>query len=125
VEQMVVDGVAEVLVGITVDPQFGQLLVLGAGGVLTELLHDSVTVLPPFTRESIQSALGQLQMAPLLNGYRGRPPGDVEALVTTVLAVTRYARAHLEQLAELDLNPVIVRPRGRGVLAVDALLRLA
>jgi acetate---CoA ligase (ADP-forming) len=125
VEQMVVDGVTEVLVGITVDPQFGQLLVLGAGGVLTELLHDSVTLLPPFTRESIQSALGRLQMAPLLNGYRGRPPADVEALVATVLAVTRYARAHLEQLAELDLNPVIVRPGGRGVLAVDALLRLA
>jgi acetate---CoA ligase (ADP-forming) len=124
VEQMVVDGVAEVLVGITVDPQFGQLLVLGAGGVLTELLHDSVTLLPPFTRKSIEGALGRLRMAPLLNGYRGRAPADVEALVTTILNVTRYARAHLEQLAELDLNPVIVRPRGRGVVAVDALLRL-
>jgi acetate---CoA ligase (ADP-forming) len=125
VEEMIEDAVAEVLVGITLDPQFGQLLVLGAGGVLTELLRDSVTLLPPFTEAAVTQALGQLRMAPLLNGYRGRAGADVPALVATVLAVTRYAAAHLEQLAELDLNPVIVRPRGRGAVAVDALIRLA
>jgi acetyl-CoA synthetase len=125
VEQMIDDGVAEVLVGVTVDPQFGQLLVLGAGGVLTELWHDSVTLLPPFSAAAVSAALARLQMAPLLYGYRGRAPADVAALVETVLAVTRYARANLERLAELDLNPVIVRPRGRGAVAVDALIRLA
>jgi acetyl-CoA synthetase len=112
-------------VGVTVDPQFGQLLVLGAGGVLTELWHDSVTLLPPFSAAAVSAALARLQMAPLLYGYRGRAPADVAALVETVLAVTRYARANLERLAELDLNPVIVRPRGRGAVAVDALIRLA
>ena len=124
VEEMIRDGVAEVLVGVSVDPQFGQLLVLGAGGVLTEMLRDSVTLLPPFTAEAIAAALGRLRMARLLDGYRGRPAGDVAALVQTALACTRYAHANLERLVELDLNPVIVRPRGLGAVAVDALIRL-
>src|SRR3989440_2230961 len=124
VEEMVSDGVAEVLVGVSVDPQFGQLLVLGAGGVLTELLRDSVSLLPPFTAAAIAAALGRLKVASLLAGYRGRPPADVAALVQTALACTRYAAANLERLVELDLNPVIVRPRGSGAVAVDALIRL-
>ncbi|HTC43514.1 MAG TPA: acetate--CoA ligase family protein [Steroidobacteraceae bacterium] len=125
VEEMVGDGVAEILVGVSVDAQFGQLLVLGAGGVLTELLRDSVTLLPPFSAASIHAALTRLRSFALLQGYRGKPPGDLEALVQLALDVTRYAAAHLERLAELDINPVIVRPAGRGVVAVDALIRLA
>jgi len=124
VEEMVSDGVAEILVGMTVDPQFGQLLVLAAGGLLTELLGDRVTLLPPFTAAGIEAALARLRAAKLLGGYRGRPPADVAALVQAALACTRYAAAHAERLAELDLNPVIVRPRGRGAVAVDALIRL-
>ena len=124
VEEMVSDGVAEVLVGVTVDAQFGQLLVLGAGGVLTELLRDSVSLLPPFSAASIEAALARLKVAKLLAGYRGRPPADVAALVQTVLACARYAAANLERLVELDLNPVIVRPAGLGAVAVDALIRL-
>jgi hypothetical protein len=121
---MVTDGVAEVLVGITVDAQFGQVLVLGAGGVLTEYLKDSTSLLPPFTAESVRAALGRLRIARLLGGFRGKPAGDVPALVAAVLAVARYAEAHLESLAELDVNPIIVRPSGHGVVAVDVLLRL-
>lgn len=124
VEEMVIDGVAEILVGLSVDPQFGQLLVLGAGGVLTELLRDSVNLLPPFTAAAIEAALARLRAWRLLQGFRGRPPGDVPALIAAILAATRYAAANLERLAELDLNPVIVRPRGLGVVAVDALVRL-
>jgi acetate---CoA ligase (ADP-forming) len=125
VEEMVSDGVAEILVGVTVDPQFGQLLTLGAGGVLTELLRDSVSLLPPFSAASIGAAIGRLRVARLLAGYRGRPPGDVAALIETALACARYADANLERLVELDLNPVIVRPAGRGAVAVDALIRLS
>jgi len=124
VEQMVVDGVAEILVGITVDPQFGQVLVLGAGGVMTEYLRDSTSLLPPFSADSIRAALGRLRVAQLLAGFRGKPPGDVEALIAAVLAVTRYAAAGLDTLAELDVNPIIVRPSGHGVVAVDVLIRL-
>ena len=85
VEEMVTDGVAEVLVGMTVDSQFGQLLVLGAGGVLTELLRDSVTLLPPFDAAGIERALRTLRVARLLGGFRGRPAGlgavAVDALI--------------------------------------------
>ena len=125
VEEMVIDAVAEVLVGVTVDPQFGQLLVLGAGGVLAELLRDSITLLPPFDAPSIEAALRSLRVAELLTGFRGRPAGDLPALVQTALACARYAQANLETLAELDINPVIVRPAGLGAVAVDALIRLA
>jgi acetyl-CoA synthetase len=121
---MISDGVAEVLVGVTVDPQFGQLLVLGAGGVLTELLRDSVTMLPPFTAAGLAAGLGKLRVSRLLAGYRGRPQADVAALIEAALACSRYAAANVERLAELDLNPVIVRPQGLGAVAVDALIRL-
>jgi len=124
VEQMTSDGVAEILVGLIVDPQFGQALVLGAGGVLTELLSDSVTLLPPWTRESVQAALRGLKVGKLLEGHRGKRAGDVEALVDTVLNVTRYASANLATLVELDVNPVIVRPKGCGAVAVDVMIRL-
>jgi acyl-CoA synthetase (NDP forming) len=124
VEEMVTDGVAEILVGISVDPQFGQLLVLGAGGVLTELLRDSASLLPPFSAPSIEAALRKLRVGTLLSGYRGRAAADMAALVATILACTRYAAANLERLVELDMNPVIVRPAGSGAVAVDALIRL-
>ncbi len=124
VEQMIVDGVAEVLVGITVDPQFGQILVLGSGGVMTEYLKDSTSLLPPFTEDSIARALNRLRIARLLAGFRGKAVGDVPALIQAILAVTRYAQANVETLSELDVNPMIVRPLGLGVVAVDALIRI-
>jgi acyl-CoA synthetase (NDP forming) len=124
VEEMVCDGVAEILVGVTVDPQFGQVLVVGAGGVLTELLRDSVTLLPPFTSASVEAAIRRLKVSKLLAGYRGKPAGDIPALVATVLAAARYAEANLNTLVELDINPVVVRPTGLGAVAVDALIRL-
>jgi acetyl-CoA synthetase len=123
VEEMVSDGIAEILIGVNVDPQFGQILVLGAGGVLTELWRDSVSLLPPFTPAAIEAALMQLTVGKLLAGYRGRPQADIAALVATAMACTRYAEANLDRLLELDINPVIVRPRGQGAVAVDALIR--
>ena len=124
VEQMIADGVAEIIVGMTVDAQFGQVLVIGAGGVLTELLRDTVTLLPPFTPTAIEAALARLKVSKLLKGFRGKPAGDIPALINTVLACTRYAEANLNTLIELDINPVIVRPAGHGAVAVDALIRL-
>jgi len=124
VEEMVTSGVAEILIGMTVDPQFGQVLVLGAGGVLTELLRDTVTLLPPFTPTAIESALEKLTVWKLLAGYRGKPPADVPALIDTAQACARYAEANVNTLIELDINPVIVCPEGRGAVAVDALIRL-
>jgi acyl-CoA synthetase (NDP forming) len=124
VEEMVSDGVAEILIGVTVDPQFGQVLVLGAGGVLTELLRDTVSLLPPFTPSAIEAALERLATYKLLTGYRGRPRADIPALLEATMACARYAEANVDMLLELDINPVIVRPEGRGAVAVDALIRL-
>jgi acetyl-CoA synthetase len=125
VEEMITDGVAEILVGAVVDAQFGLTLVVGAGGVLTELLQDSVSLLPPFTAAGVGAALQRLAVNKMLHGFRGRPPGDVPALLEAIAAVGRYAEANLASLVELDVNPIIVRPSGAGAVAVDALIRLA
>jgi acetyl-CoA synthetase len=130
VEEMITDGVAEILVGVICDPQFGQILVLGAGGVLTELLRDSTSLLPPWTRIAVHAALRRLTVWRLLAGYRGKPAGDVDALVATILDIGRFAAAHVDDLVEIDVNPIIVRKlgpsadRGKGAVAVDALVRL-
>jgi len=124
IEEMIGDGVAEVLIGITVDAQFGQVLVLGSGGVLTELWQDSISLLPPWNRGRIDAALGTLKVARLIDGFRGKPRGDRTALLDNVLAVAAYAQANVTRLLEIDVNPLIVRPEGRGAVAVDALIRL-
>jgi hypothetical protein len=80
--------------------------------------------LPPFTKASIESALASLKLGKLLGGYRGKPAGDLSALIDAVLNVTRYAAAHIDTLSEIDVNPIIVRPAGKGAVAVDALIRL-
>ena len=124
VEQMATDVVAEIIVGVSRDPQFGLALTLGAGGVLVELLQDATTVLLPVSRDDVRRALESLHSWPLLCGYRGKPPGDVEALIDAVMAVADYAQAHAAQLRELDVNPVLILRRGHGVVAVDAMIRL-
>jgi len=122
VEQMINDSVAEILVGLTVDPQWGQVLVIGSGGIYTEYHHDITHVLPPFSPSRIGQALESLKIYKILKGYRNRPAGDLAALISAIMAITRYAEDHLATLKELDVNPLIVRPT--GVVAVDALIRL-
>jgi acetyl-CoA synthetase len=124
VEPMITDGVAELIVGIVRDPQVGLCLVLGSGGVLVELLADRALLLLPTTAEVVRNALLGLKSAPLLEGFRGRPRGDVDAVVETVLAVAGFAESHADRLVELDINPLIVRPAGKGAVAADVLIRL-
>jgi acyl-CoA synthetase (NDP forming) len=123
VERMVTDAVAEVIVGFARDPACGPYLLLGSGGILTELIGDRAILALPATEDDIRGALATLKVARLLNGYRGRPAGDTDALVRTVLAVQDYALSSLERVLELDLNPVMVCPH--GAVVVDALIRLA
>lgn len=124
VEPMVTDGVMELHLGVARDPCVGLHLVVGAGGVLVELLADRAVLLLPTTEAQVRAALLGLQAAPLLQGYRGRPVGDLGAAVAAVLALARFARSHAHRLAEAEVNPLIVRPAGRGVVAADALVRL-
>ena len=122
VERMVEDAVAELILGLDNDPQLGPSLTIGAGGVLVELLADSRALLLPTTADQIRKALLGLKTAPLLQGFRGRPAGDIEAVVEAALAVARLAEQG--RISELDINPLMVRPRGQGVVAADALIRL-
>jgi len=124
IEAMVPGAVAELLVGVTRDPQFGLALTVGAGGSLVELMADSRTLLFPLTRDAVAEALDALKVAPLLAGYRGGPRGDRRAAIEAILAVAAYAEAHAARLEELDINPLLVLPEGRGAVAVDALIRL-
>lgn len=123
VEKMVEGGVAEILVGVVNDTQFGQVLVLGGGGIQAELWKDTVRLLPPWSRESVAAALPRLKCWPLLCGFRGAPAADVDALTGAVLAIAGYARAHRATLVEMDVNPLIVCRKGLGAIAVDALIR--
>ena len=125
VERMGTDVVAETIVGISRDAQFGLALTLGAGGIWVELLQDAATLLLPVTRADIHTALQGLKTWPLLTGYRGKAVGDVDALVDAIAAIAAYAQAHADCLLELDVNPILVLPLGRGVVAVDALIHLS
>ncbi|MEM6905467.1 MAG: acetate--CoA ligase family protein [Pseudomonadota bacterium] len=122
VEEMAPGAVAELLVGVVREPPYGFALTLGAGGILTELLADTATLLIPSPPEAVEAALLGLRMAPLLQGYRGKPGADLPALVALIMAVQAYAQAEAARLAELDLNPVLASPT--GATAVDALIRL-
>lgn len=124
VEEMITDGVAEVLVGLTVDAQFGLTLVIGSGGTMTEIYRDAVTCLFPIDRAQIRSILERLTVWPLLQGFRGKPAGDVDALIDTVLAIAAFAEARPGEICDLDINPLIVRPLGNNVVAADVLLNI-
>ena len=122
IESMVTDAVAEIIVGIKRDQSLGLALVIGAGGVLTELLRDTRHLILPVSEDDIADALNSLHAAPLLQGYRGTPAGDMDALVQNIAAIADYASTNASSIIELDVNPLLVRPAGRGVMAVDALI---
>ncbi len=124
VESMVKGHVAEMIVGITRDDAFGPVLVIGAGGTFVELYGDSAALLLPVVEDDVRSAVDRLKVARLLDGYRGAPRGDREALVEAVMAVASLAEAERDRLVELDINPLLVLPEGMGVIAADGLLRM-
>jgi acyl-CoA synthetase (NDP forming) len=123
VEAMVTGAVAELIIGVNRDPAIGPYMVIGSGGVLVELVGDSAILLMPATANEIRTAVATLKVARLLAGWRGRPAGDMQDVVQTVLAIQSYAIANLDRLLELDVNPVMVLPD--GAVAVDAMIRLA
>ncbi|MFF5534152.1 acetate--CoA ligase family protein [Streptomyces cinerochromogenes] len=119
--QMVEQGV-EMMVGVTHDDLFGPTVTVGLGGILVEVLHDAAVRVPPFGEDQARAMLGELRGRALLSGVRGRPPADVDALVEVVLRVQRMALELGERIAELDINPLVVLPRGQGAVALDALV---
>ncbi|MEP6149833.1 MAG: acetate--CoA ligase family protein, partial [Nisaea sp.] len=122
VERMVQGAVAELLVGVTLDPAHGYVLTLAAGGVQTEILKDSATLLLPASDVEIEAALDRLRIAPLLAGYRGAPPADSAAIVAAVQAVQEFVAAQDGRVSEVEINPLLCLPQ--GAVAVDALIRM-
>ncbi len=121
VEGMVGGAIVELIVGVQRDPTFGLALTIGTGGVLVELIKDTVTLLLPATDADIYRALSSLRVWPLLQGFRGRS-ADIDSVVGAVAAIVGYAQQHADRLLELEVNPLFVLPD--GAVAVDALIRL-
>lgn len=121
-EPMATPPLAELIVGIKRENDFGLALVIGAGGILVELLKDSRSLLLPTTDGAIRRAVLSLRSAGLLQGFRGREAADLDALVAAIRAVADYACENADALLELDVNPLLVG--AHGTTAVDALIRL-
>ena len=114
----------EVIVGIVRDPIFGPVVTVGAGGVTTELFGDIAHRLAPVDAATALSMIRSLRSAPLLEGFRGSPPADLPALAQLVADLSALAHRSPD-VAELELNPVLVHPAGQGCTAVDVLLVLS
>lgn len=119
--QMVERGV-EMVVGVTHDELFGPTVTVGLGGVLVEVLQDAAVRVPPFGDDQARAMLAELRGRALLDGVRGAPPVDIDALVEVVIRVQRMALELGDDIAELDINPLMVLGRGQGAVALDALV---
>jgi acetate---CoA ligase (ADP-forming) len=119
-----VAGGKEVLIGVQRDPNFGPIIAFGLGGIYVEVLRDVTFRLAPVRTLAARHMVESVKAFPLLRGIRGEPPGDLDALQEAIERVSQLA-VDLPEVLELDINPLIVRPAGQGVVAVDARVVLA
>ncbi|WP_417725856.1 acetate--CoA ligase family protein [Roseovarius sp.] len=120
IEEMIESPIAELLIGVLRDPAHGFVLTLGAGGTLTEILRDTVSLLLPVTDTDLTDALERLRLAPLLNGYRGQPAACRAAILRAIQAVQEYVTVHAATLEEVEINPLLCT--AADAVAVDALI---
>ena len=123
IEEMITGTVAELLIGVIRDPAHGFVLTLGAGGVLTEILRDTTSLLIPARPDDIRAALNTLGIAPLLAGYRGQPPANMDAILAAVQGVQSYVLENADTVSEVEINPLLCT--ADRAVAVDALIRKA
>jgi acetyl-CoA synthetase (ADP-forming) len=119
VSEMITDGL-ELILGVKHDPQFGPVVMVGAGGTLAELIRDVEVTLAPLSAETAASMLKRLRIWPLLEGFRGYPARDVGAVIDALVKLGQLASALEGRLLELDINPLLVRGKGEGAVAADA-----
>ncbi|TAK31841.1 MAG: acetyl-CoA synthetase [Chloroflexota bacterium] len=119
VQEMIVETVAEVIVGAKRDPVFGPVILFGLGGVWVDLMRDFSLRVVPFDQMEIAAMVEEIKGYPLLVGYRGSEPADVASLANVISTIARLME-DLPRIVELDLNPVCVRPDGRGAIVADA-----
>ena len=122
IEKMITDNVFEMIIGIKNDNEFGPTIILGAGGIYTELFKDTTTLLLPLTKRMIVEEIKKLKFSKILFGFRGKNSGDLDALVSSILKIAKFAENNYDKISEVDINPLIVCKKGKGVFAVDALI---
>ncbi|MCX7136674.1 MAG: acetate--CoA ligase family protein [Proteobacteria bacterium] len=123
VQEMVAGGI-EVIVGVSYDAQLGPMLLFGSGGVMVEVYNDVALRHCPITRAEALEMIDEVKGAKLLKGFRGKPAADIDALADTLVRVSHLAVQLEGRVTELDINPLMVLPKGQGVKAVDALVVL-
>ena len=121
--QQMVPGGREVLVGMSRDPQFGPLVAFGLGGIYVEALKDVAFRVAPFSRQEAEEMIREIRSYPLLEGIRGQPPADHEAMVDALLRISQLV-TDFPEIVELDINPLMVFEEGRGAIAIDMRLVL-
>ncbi len=114
----------EALIGVVNDESFGPTVALGLGGILTEVLKDVTFRIAPFDIETAHDMIAELRAAKLFDGYRGKPAADKDALAKALVDISVMAAALGDRLAEMDINPIFVGPKGQGLAAADALIVL-
>lgn len=124
VQEMLPPGAVEMIVGARFDPVFGPMILVGAGGIYAEILRDRAMRRAPVTLDVAREMVKGLRCFELLRGARGKPPADVDALCDIIVALGHLVWDHRSHILEVDLNPVLVYPKGKGANAVDALIRL-
>ena len=122
VQEMVPPGAVEVIVGSSVDPEFGPVVVFGMGGVLVELIKDAALRLAPVTAAEAAAMVAETRGAALLAGFRGAPPADLDALADAIVRLSHLACDLRDEIVAVDVNPLMVLPAGQGVVAADALV---
>jgi acetyltransferase len=124
VQQMVPAGGLEVLVGMNRDPQFGPLVTFGLGGIYVETLKDVTFRIAPFSVQSAEKMLSEIRANAILDGVRGEPPVDKAAIIDTLLRIGQLVQ-DFPEIVELDINPLMVYPKGQGAIAIDMRLVLS
>jgi acyl-CoA synthetase (NDP forming) len=109
----------EAIVGARNDALYGPILLVGAGGILVELAKDAALRLLPVAKTDVAAMIDWLKLKTLLAGYRGRPAADRAALESTVLALAQFYLDHRARIEDIEINPLMVRPQGKGAVAVD------
>jgi acetyltransferase len=121
---MVEEPVAEAIVGVLSDPYFGPAVVFGLGGIMVEVIKDRALMIPPISREEALEAINSTKGSRLLYGFRGKPKADVDALVDVIVKTGEMTADLADRIDALDINPLLILPEGKGVVAVDALVAL-
>ncbi len=117
VQKMADEPITELIIGMTTDPQFGPALMFGIGGILVELLEDVSFRIAPITEYDAREMIKEIKGFPILDGYRGKPKADLDAIVKTLLTISELVVEH-EEINEMDLNPVFIYEK--GLICVDA-----